>query len=48
MTHGSINSSGTPAVYERLTAKPHVLYGRGLKSNYQQQGIALSKHFKTA
>ena len=35
-------------VYERLTAKPHVLYGRGLKSNYQQQGIALSKHFKTA
>jgi dCTP deaminase len=33
-------------VYERLTAKPHVLYGRGLKSNYQKQGIALSKHFK--
>ena len=35
-------------VYERLTAKPNVLYGRGLKSNYQQQGIALSKHFKIA
>jgi dCTP deaminase len=33
-------------VYERLTAKPHVLYGGSLKSNYQKQGIALSKHFK--
>lgn len=33
-------------VYERLTAKPKVLYGGGLKSNYQKQGIALSKHFK--
>ncbi len=33
-------------VYERLTAKPDVLYGGGLKSNYQKQGIALSKHFK--
>ena len=33
-------------VYERLTAKPAVLYGTGLKSNYQKQGIALSKHFK--
>ncbi|MFM9969650.1 MAG: 2'-deoxycytidine 5'-triphosphate deaminase [Burkholderiales bacterium] len=33
-------------VYERLTAKPHLLYGSGLKSNYQKQGIALSKHFK--
>ena len=33
-------------VYERLTAKPNVLYGNGIKSNYQKQGIALSKHFK--
>ena len=33
-------------VYERLTQKPQVLYGSGLKSNYQKQGIALSKHFK--
>ena len=33
-------------VYERLTAKPSVLYGGSLKSNYQKQGIALSKHFK--
>jgi dCTP deaminase len=32
--------------YERLTARPSRLYGQGLKSNYQSQGIALSKHFK--
>jgi dCTP deaminase len=33
-------------VYERLTAPPKKLYGAGLKSSYQRQGIALSKHFK--
>lgn len=33
-------------MYERLTSPPHQLYGRGLRSNYQKQGIALSKHFK--
>src|SRR5258706_1183072 len=33
-------------IYERLTAQPPRLYGAGLKSNYQRQGIALSKHFK--
>ena len=33
-------------VYERLTAAPAKLYGAGLKSSYQRQGIALSKHFK--
>jgi dCTP deaminase len=33
-------------VYERLTAPPVKLYGAGLKSSYQRQGIALSKHFK--
>lgn len=32
--------------YERLTAPPHQLYGRGVNSSYQRQGIALSKHFK--
>ena len=32
--------------YERLTQRPTRLYGQGLKSNYQSQGIALSKHFK--
>jgi dCTP deaminase len=33
-------------VYERLTAPPVKLYGAGLNSSYQRQGIALSKHFK--
>ena len=33
-------------VYERLTAPPAKLYGAGLSSSYQRQGIALSKHFK--
>jgi dCTP deaminase len=32
--------------YERLTSPPHRLYGQGHQSNYQRQGIALSKHFK--
>jgi dCTP deaminase len=32
--------------YERLTSVPHRLYGQGHQSNYQRQGIALSKHFK--
>jgi dCTP deaminase len=33
-------------VYEPMTERPHKLYGRDVKSNYQRQGIALSKHFK--
>lgn len=33
--------------YERLTEVPNRLYGAGLRSNYQGQGIALSKHFIT-
>lgn len=33
-------------VYERLTDVPETLYGAGLKSNYQAQGLKLSKHFK--
>lgn len=32
--------------YERLTSIPAVLYGQGLRSNYQGQGVKLSKHFK--
>lgn len=32
--------------YERLTAPPNKLYGVDLSSNYQRQGLALSKHFK--
>lgn len=32
--------------YEPLTATPTRLYGQGVRSSYQGQGIALSKHFK--
>jgi len=35
-------------VYERLTDMPKTLYGAGLNSNYQAQGLKLSKHFKQA
>ena len=33
-------------IYERMTETPETLYGQGLKSNYQGQGLKLSKHFK--
>lgn len=33
-------------VLERLTDRPTVLYGAGLGSNYQRQGLKLSKHFR--
>ncbi|MEL7215298.1 MAG: 2'-deoxycytidine 5'-triphosphate deaminase [Pseudomonadota bacterium] len=32
-------------VYERMCAVPEVLYGADLNSNYQGQGLKLSKHF---
>jgi dCTP deaminase len=32
-------------VYERLASTPDVLYGAALQSNYQGQGLKLSKHF---
>ena len=32
-------------IYERLTDRPEVLYGKSLSSNYQRQGLSLSKHF---
>lgn len=32
--------------YEKMRAKPDMLYGAGLGSNYQAQGLKLSKHFK--
>jgi dCTP deaminase len=32
-------------VYERMAARPAALYGADLKSNYQAQGLKLSKHF---
>src|SRR5258705_489634 len=34
-------------VYERLTARPEKLYGEDVGSNYQAQGLKLSKHFRT-
>jgi len=33
-------------VYERMSARPEGLYGAGIASNYQGQGLKLSKHFK--
>jgi len=32
--------------YERLIAPPMKLYGQGIGSHYQSQGLTLSKHFK--
>jgi dCTP deaminase len=32
--------------YERMAGKPDRLYGAGLKSNYQGQGLALAKQFQ--
>ena len=34
-------------VYEHMQERPRALYGADLKSNYQAQGLKLSKHFKT-
>jgi len=33
-------------VYEEMAAPPSVLYGAGIASNYQGQGLKLSKHFR--
>jgi dCTP deaminase len=33
-------------VYEPLTETPERVYGQGIGSNYQKQGLKLSKHFK--
>lgn len=33
-------------VYENMAALPEALYGREIKSNYQGQGLKLSKHFR--
>ncbi|MCX7299558.1 MAG: 2'-deoxycytidine 5'-triphosphate deaminase [Rhodobacterales bacterium] len=35
-------------VYEMMTEVPDQLYGRDIASNYQGQGLKLSKHFKQA
>ena len=34
-------------VYEKLLERPKVLYGEGIGSSYQHQGLKLSKHFRT-
>ncbi|MFN2306369.1 MAG: 2'-deoxycytidine 5'-triphosphate deaminase, partial [Paracoccaceae bacterium] len=33
-------------VYEHMAALPRALYGSDIKSNYQGQGLKLSKHFR--
>jgi len=33
-------------IYERMIETPAMIYGQGLKSNYQGQGLKLSKHFR--
>ncbi|MEQ8746699.1 2'-deoxycytidine 5'-triphosphate deaminase [Pyruvatibacter sp.] len=34
-------------VYEHMASRPGELYGQSLGSNYQRQGLKLSKHFKS-
>jgi dCTP deaminase len=34
-------------IYEKMIETPDILYGQDLKSNYQGQGLKLSKHFKS-
>jgi len=34
-------------VYEKMLARPDALYGQAIGSNYQAQGLKLSKHFRT-
>ena len=33
-------------IYEKMAARPQKLYGQGIGSNYQAQGLKLSKHFR--
>ena len=35
-------------VYESMLERPEIVYGQGVKSNYQAQGLKLSKHFTIA
>jgi dCTP deaminase len=35
-------------VYDKLTDIPDTLYGQGIGSHYQAQGLKLSKHFRTS
>jgi len=34
-------------VYERMSERPETLYGSGIASNYQGQGLKLAKQFRT-
>jgi dCTP deaminase len=34
-------------VYEKMLERPNSLYGERIGSNYQAQGLKLSKHFRT-
>jgi dCTP deaminase len=34
-------------VYEKMLGRPKSLYGERIGSNYQAQGLKLSKHFRT-
>ena len=34
-------------IYERMASLPARMYGTGIASNYQGQGLKLSKHFRT-
>ena len=33
-------------VYEKMLARPNAMYGQRIGSNYQAQGLKLSKHFR--
>lgn len=33
-------------IYEKMSERPQQLYGAGIQSNYQGQGLKLSKHFR--
>jgi dCTP deaminase len=35
-------------IFEPLTERPAVVYGQGLGSHYQRQGLKLSKHFRVS
>jgi dCTP deaminase len=35
-------------VFEKMLERPKALYGQGIGSNYQAQGLKLSKHFRAA
>ena len=43
LDHGQIVAR---LVYERMAGRPDTLYGSGIGSNYQAQGLKLSKHFR--